>query len=170
MTVWDSRGEVNVALEWKDLTLPVDVLDPADLHEDWAWALTPDMRPVLVSAFGDVFLQDARGHVSWINTIDAQVSEVAASSEAFNEALQDPEQLGLWFMPGLVEELHARGTLLGPNQCYGFRKAPFLGGEVTADNVEPTDIQAHLSATAETAHHVKDAAPTRKVRKPTLDE
>jgi hypothetical protein len=148
-----------MAIALKDLTIPLRSLEPERLLTAWEWGVTPGMRPVLVSLFGDVFLQDERGRVHWINTVEGQIAKVAGNGDSFKEALRDRKQRALWLMPELVLQLRKRGIKLGPGQCYAFRTPPFLGGAVVVENIGAADLYAHLRETGRLAAQVAERPP-----------
>lgn len=49
------------------------------------------------------------------------------------------------FMPAVLNELLATAPELREFEVYGFKIPPLLGGEVKADNYEPTNLLTHLS-------------------------
>ena len=134
-------------LDWTDLRLPLAELRGEELLAPWTEYVPAGTRVVLVNVFGDLFLQDPGGRVHWVNTVDGQVSKVADTGVAFKQALESRGQLAVWFMPGMVAELHERGLRPGTGQCYRFRKPPFQGGELSAGNVKLADVYEHQRLT-----------------------
>lgn len=61
-----------------------------------------------------------------------------------------------WLMIPLVDECRSAGMQLGPNQCFGFKIPPVLGGKYQLSNIEPTDLTVHYSFLAEIYKQTKD--------------
>ena len=69
-----------------------------------------------------------------------------------------------WLMIPLVDRCVAADIRLGPNQCYGFKIPPMLGGEYTVENVYPTDLSVNYSFIADIWRQTKDLPVGTKVR------
>jgi hypothetical protein len=151
-------------LTWNDLFIDISSYAPADLLAEFEWLTGPGVQPVLLTAFGDLFVQKSDGSVWLINTIDGALEPAAPSGAAFKAALQDKAKVGQWALPGLVAELHASGRRLAAKQCYSFKHPPFLGGPVDPENVEPTDICVHLGITGQVMRQTHDLPPGTPIK------
>jgi hypothetical protein len=104
--------------------------------------------PVLFSALGDVFFEDVAGGVWWLNAGTAEVSGVADSVEQFQDLLRT-DQANEWFMPDLVERLHAAGKFLAPGQCFTYVTLPiFKEGSYEVSNLNPVNASNSTSPAA----------------------
>ena len=139
-----------------DLTINIDDLDFGDLLSDWASLLSGNYGPLLMNAFGDLFLQGENGHVYFLDLASGTANEVAKDLEEFSELLNEENHVAQWFMPGLVEELHQQNMLLDPGQCYGYKIPPILSGPFIPENIQPTDISLHYASLAHVYEQVKD--------------
>ena len=83
------------------------------LAESWGWLLREPFYPVLFSALGDVFLEPDSGGVWWLNTGVGELTQVAESVQEFRELLST-QLADDWFMPALIESLHAAGKIAQP--------------------------------------------------------
>jgi hypothetical protein len=121
-------------------------LDREGLLSDWEWLIGQDKVPILLSAAGDAFIQDTRdGTVHMLDVGVAKTGPVANSAQEFQGLLADPEFVAEYFSIRLIGEIHRRGICLGTGEIYSFKVPPFLGGEQSADNIEPASIEVHFS-------------------------
>lgn len=130
-------------LDWNDLLIRTKDIDAAAMLKDWKWLLRKDYHPVVLTVFGDWFLQDDDGAVFLLDLVGGELTKAADSGPEFQEAMQEEENMDSWFLEYLVEELLRRGVLRGPGQCYGYKTPPILGGRLEADNIEARDIRLH---------------------------
>jgi hypothetical protein len=75
------------------------------------------------------------------------------------------ESLEEWFLQSVVAELQAKGMLLGPNQCYGFRILPmFREGSYGATNRYVLNALEHLRFTADIVRQTQSLQDGETVR------
>lgn len=147
-----------MSIGWSELTFTPneDALDR--LAEAWAWLLREPFQPVLFSALGDVFFQPDSGGIWWLNTGTAEITRVADSVDHFRERLST-EIADEWFMPALVEQLHAAGKVPEPGECYTYVTLPvFAEGKYEVDNLNPVPGGEHFAITGH-IHHELDELP-----------
>ena len=137
-----------------DLFIQVSA-DGPDLLEDWRWLIRSEAQAFLVSSIGDAFLQNSDG-VHWLNVGDGTYTKVADSVVDFQSMFTHPPKLDEWFIPQLVGDILATGITRGPNECFGFKHPPILGGEYEPSNFEPTDLSVHFSILGQIHKQVKD--------------
>ena len=154
-----------MSLTWSDLTIPPDGIDAEGLLDEWRWLVPKGLEPVVISALGDLFLQDEKGRIFWLDTGWGQLTEVARDFEDFEQQLQDQETAVEWFIPQLVGELMKKGQELGRGQCFGFVVPPVLGGEIALDNFEPIDVSVHVGVLGQIHRQVKDLPPGTPIGK-----
>jgi hypothetical protein len=146
-------------LTWDDLTINPKGLDFEELMESWRWLVDASFAPVLLSALGDFFLQDASGAVYWLDTAWGRLTKVADNLEEFHRLRVDPANAREWFRAELVGQLKAAGVKLKRQQCFGWKVPPALGGEESPDNLEPTDVSVHFGILGQIREQVKDLPP-----------
>ena len=112
---------------------------------------------------GDMFLTSPDGKVHFLNLMEGQFSAVSDSLQQFQERLHDPEIVGEWFLPEVVETNIEIGMKLNPNQCYGMKTPAFLGGQLEPDNIEAIDVSVYYSITGQLLRQVKDLPPGTKI-------
>jgi hypothetical protein len=103
----------------------------------WSWLVAEPWNPLVCSMVGGVFLEKPDGAVHWLDTGTGLVEEVASSRALFEEAVRtSPDLVGEWFLPPVIESLHAAGKKTGAGECYGFVILPvFAEGRYEVDNM-----------------------------------
>jgi hypothetical protein len=135
-----------VPITLNDLTVNFSHLDRASILSDWRWLVGADCHPILITALGDAFLQDARdGSIHLLSCRPATLESVCSDQEEFEYRLKDKDFVIEHFAPKVVVALRASGKRLGTGQLYGYKVPPHLGGEYSDENLEPTDIAVHFS-------------------------
>ena len=146
-----------MAITLQDLTVNIDHLDRETLLEDWVWLIGPSRFPILVTASGDAFVQDAAdGSVHVLDAGAGTLARVAGSVDEFRTLLADRDFVADHLAVQMVGDLKQAGVHLAPGQLYGFRTPPVLGGAYELENVEPTDIEVHFSTTGQIHEQVRN--------------
>jgi hypothetical protein len=127
---------LHVPLAREDLIIPVDQVDSEALLQDWRWRLNGRVRPVLLTMFGDWFLERPNGDVELLDLLDGKLTRVAGSIRELEGLLDDQEMQDRWLLGPTIVALHARGLRPGPGECYGYKLPPIVGGPVAVDNIE----------------------------------
>jgi len=150
MTARDCDSEMrNVPISWSSLTFEPTAEAIAELSEAWAWLLKDPFRPVLFSILGDMFFARDDGAIWWLNTGSGEVSRVADTVDDFQEKL-GTDIANDWFLPHLVEQLHAAGKVPEPGECYTYVTLPiFQEGRYVVDNLNPVPADEHFVLTGE---------------------
>jgi hypothetical protein len=132
------------------LLASVSLADVEEALRDWQCLHADLGRPILMSAVGDVFVEDAKGQVSRLDTGVGSISLVAESRAVFDVAASNSSNLDEWFLRHVVTELRSKGMLLDQNQCYGFTILPmFREGSYGATNRFVLNATEHLRFTAD---------------------
>lgn len=139
-----------------DLTVSPQGLDRDTLLESWYWLIPKQAKPVLITALGDVFVQDGRGAVHFLNTCSGTVTKIADSGEAFKALLQDAGFVTEYMHPAKIVELRDAGLRLTPGTCYSYKHLMVLGGQDTVDNIEVSSIAIHVDFSGHIHQQVKD--------------
>jgi len=101
------------------------------------------IQPWMMNAFGDLFWFDEQEQVNLLTISDGCNEVIAETEDEFFEKLSDPDNLTLWLMVDLVDEVKEQGMELGDGQCYGFKLLPYLEGEFDPSNVYVSDIEEY---------------------------
>jgi hypothetical protein len=152
-----------MAVGWSQLVMTPSAEAVAELRSSWSWILPEQCTFVLFSIFGDAFFSDADGRVSWLNTGTAQITVVAASEAEFLSALRT--QCDEWFLPRLVEQLHAAGSVPGPGECFTYAVLPvFRQGKYEPWNFKPVPAREHFALTAHVHRQIAGLPDGAQVR------
>jgi hypothetical protein len=120
--------------------LPFDLL-----LEDWRWLVSAHYMPILMTAFGDLFLRDASGSVHFLDLMAGQFRQVAKSEDQFNTLCEDKERRRTWFLGFFLMGIRKIRGELAPGECYGCKIPLSLGGELAPENFERTDLRTHYA-------------------------
>lgn len=140
-------------MDVNDYLIDHTALDWTKLLSSWSWLLDEEMevQPWLMNRFGDLFFVDEAGVVLWLNITDGELTEVASNVDEFYELLDSESEddeiddASDWFLMSLVDEAVEAGMQPGPDQCYGYKTLPVLGGEYSADNLCLSSIEKYWS-------------------------
>jgi hypothetical protein len=154
-----------MGLGWSSLTFTPDAEAVRELRSSWAWLLKDEYIPVLFSVLGDVFFKDLpNGEVKWLNTGTGEVRCIAPSVEQFREML-GTEKAAEWFMPGLVEQLHAAGKIPATGECYTYVTLPvFAEGKYEIANLNAVPAKEHFAVTAHVLREIQGLPEGAKVK------
>jgi len=153
-----------MAIGWSALTFEPGSDAVAELAEAWAWLLKEPFRPVLFSIIGDMFFARDDDSIWWLNTGSAEVTRVADNVDDFREQLAT-EKADDWFLPELVERLHAAGKLPEDGECYTYVTLPiFQDGRYEVDNLNPVPAWEHFSLTGEIHRQIAALPDSAKAR------
>jgi len=143
-------------MDWKRLTIDVAGLDCERLLSDWRWLVPGSFRPFCLTMFGDWFFEDATGRVIFLDTVAAQLAEIAPSRQAFLTERVLQANLDQWFMADLAMLCWERGLRPGPGQCLSFKIPPMLSGQLDVDNIEVCDLMVYESILGQIHRGLKD--------------
>jgi hypothetical protein len=145
------------------LTIKLDGLAFDRLLADWRWLVQPSYRPVLMTAFGDLFLRDETGHVHFLDLMAGDFKQVATSEDEFYHLCEDRERRRRWFISFLIIELRKIHGDLASRECYGCKTPLTLGGQLEVENFERTNLQTHYSVLGQLQKQVSQMPPGTKV-------
>ncbi len=156
-------------ITWNELTVASDSLSTEDLLSEWGWLLRDAYEIVLISSLGDMFLEDARGNIHWLEAGAGRLSQIAGSFEEFQKLRQQSVHAQAWFRPQLVGDLMENGLRLCPGQCFGYKLPPALGGIMEPSNFEPTDLILHFSILGQMNRRAKELPEGTPIKSFTTD-
>lgn len=110
----------------------------ADLQQAlacWPELASRQIRPYLVTAFGDVFVETREGPVLLVDALELAVDEVAPSVDALNALLADSEWASERLLVDVVVLADERGVTRAPEQVFAVAPHPRLGGSITVDSL-----------------------------------
>jgi len=147
------------------LTIPIEGLPFDKLLADWRWLVPEKSTPLLMTAFGDLFLCDDAGQVHLLALMTGELKSVAASQQEFEEACENREQRRSWFLGFLSMELKKRHGPLPKNDCYSCKIPLSLGGKLESENFEPIDLLTHFSVLGQLHRQTKHLPPGTRIEK-----
>ena len=148
---------------WKQLTFIPSPEALRELRDNWGWLLDESLQAFMCSASGDVFFEDDAGAIHWLNTGQGALTKIEASQADFLAALRT-DQGAEWLLSNVVDSLIDAGMALGPDQCYGFKVLPILGGEYSIENMVPMSAVAWYGFSGYMHYQIKDLPDGSHVR------
>lgn len=153
---------------WADIAFQIEPSVAVSAARAWSWLVPEPWTPLVCSKVGGVFLEQPDGTVHWLDTSTGLVEQVATNGDHFEAIMRgSPNLVDEWFLPLLVERLHAADKKAGAGECYGFTILPvFVEGKyevgnmfvvpVTEQFVGMADVHRQLSELPDgTSVHVK---------------
>ena len=131
---------------------------------DWGFLLPASFTIWFVNRFGDMVLVVEDGSVHFFDVGVGSLRRIAASREDFYIQIDTDDNANEWLMMNLTDDCIDAGLALAPNQCYGFKVPPILGGEYSVENIAPTDLAVHYSFHADICGQAKDLPDGTKVK------
>jgi len=104
------------------------------------WNLPADARLLDITPMGDVFFELPDGEFVMVSVTDSGVQNV---TEEINEFGLPPVDFALgdeWYHLDAQAALSEAGMTLAVNECFGFTKPLFQGGEYSAENIAVMDV------------------------------
>ena len=146
------------------LSKDINKIDSADILSCWQWQ-TAEMRALIIVSFlGDIFFEGNDKAVYWLTTDNCNVTKVAENINAFDEMLNDENNIDKWFLPSLVQKLIEAGKVLTENQVYSYKIMPFIGGEYSIENIEPVDMSVHFAFSGQICEQIRDLPNGTRVK------
>jgi hypothetical protein len=145
--------------------LPFIPFEPASVATAlgaWAWIGVAGKAPVRLTAFGQVFLQDAEG-IWFLDTIDGKLTRVCAGEAELETLLQDPDAREHYLLESFLERVAATGRTLRPGQVFDFIVNPVIGGRMELANVRATDLMVSIHMAGQIHDQVRSLPPGTKI-------
>ena len=153
-----------MSIGWSALTFTPDDEALAELRSSWSWRLKEPFVPLLFSTLGDMFFEKSAGDVYWLNTGTGEVTRIADNRDHFRELLAG-EMADEWFLPPVVEKLHAAGKVPEPGSCYTFVTLPiFSEGTYSVDNLNVVPAKSHFGLTGHLHQQIAELPSGTKVQ------
>lgn len=159
-----ARGHSKMSINLDELIVEFNDIPAGNLTTDWIWLIGKGKRPIMISAIGDMFLQDDNEKIYWLDVGSGELKLVAEGIHDFEEKLKNIELVNRWFMIDLITELRSSNKNLNDGQLYSYKKLPVIGGDYSIDNFEPADIEVHFSFAGQIHRQIRDLPNGTKVR------
>lgn len=125
--------------------------------DEWTWLIGIEKRPLLVTACGDVFIEDLLERtIHFLNTSAPDLSIVTETRQRFELLLAEPSFVETYLHPDRVEMLRGKGLFLKKDQIYSFSTPLSLGGLISADNIDITNVEVHFSVAGQIECQIAD--------------
>lgn len=131
-------------------------MDWHSLLEEWGWLLPPEFRVWLLTCAGDLFIIVPDDSIHMLDVGAGALRQVASCQDEFFTRIDEPGVAEDWLMSRIVDQLVASGVVLGPEQCYSFRRLPVLGGAYTQENRMAFPIREHFGAWGSVHRQISD--------------
>jgi hypothetical protein len=159
-----------MSLKLSELIKDKSKIDLKDICSEWNWLISGQKNVLFVTVFGDIFFVGLDDEINWLDTGVGKLTRVAESVTHFEELLKDNDFFSDWFMTNIYLDIQKRNILLKDNEVYSYIKMPLLGGDYTADNIEPTDISVHFSITGQICKKTKNLPDGTKINITTFEK
>jgi hypothetical protein len=139
-----------------DLTISPKGIDMDTLLSEWTWAMPESLRPVLLTAMGDVFAQGESGAVYFVDMVEGNIGVVADDGDSFQSLMRNNQFVTDHMFPSRIVQFRDAGMSLQTGQVYSHKQLLVLGGDDDIGNVEATDVSVHVSIHGQVHRQVKD--------------
>jgi hypothetical protein len=138
--------------------------DWPELLSVWAPPLPLSFTLWLVNRFGDLFvvLDDESVHMLDVGT--CVLARLANDRTNFAKMIDLGNNANNWLMIPIVDRCVAAGMVLRPDQCYGYKIPPVLGGQYTVENIAPQDLSVYYSFMSDICRQTRDLPDGAKVK------
>ena len=140
-------------------------IDVNALLSDWRWLVPESLKPVVTTAFGDVFLCDEDGEVHFLDTLYGELKVAATSQAEFDRLSEDRDFRRKYFQSFFVMEMRKMHGDLEVGECYSCDIPPTLGGQLEPEEYERTDLEVHLSVLGQLHRQTKHLPAGTKIGK-----
>jgi hypothetical protein len=123
---------------------------------EWRWKLGGAAKIVALSRSGDAFVAQVDGTIWWLDTGAGEFTEVAPSSEAFSQLLDQPASAARLLLAPVVEEFIRLHGPIPAGKCLGFTQLPVLGGSYSIENRWLSPAVEHFGLTGEVHRQIRD--------------
>lgn len=124
----------------------------------WQWIGLDDKKPILVTAFADVFFRGADG-IWFLDTIEGQLKFVCSTRRHLDQLLTEKQWQQMYLLSHHVDRALSEGNKLGEGQCYNFARHPVAGGTMEYENVERINFVVALHIKGQMHDKLRQAAP-----------
>jgi hypothetical protein len=128
-------------LTWDDLVIQnISAADGRAWLDSWSGVIKGKVAPVFMSKFGDWFLRRPDGSTDELSVIELTCETIARTPEEFVALVNSRVWQEVHLLSLIVYNLHERGIIPKPGQCYGFAPHPIWSGKVDIERVMLMDI------------------------------
>jgi hypothetical protein len=160
-----------MSITWRDIAFQLEPDTAQAAASAWSWLVPQPWDPVICSMVGGIFCEKPNGEVHWLDTGTGLVEQVATSRADFDETIRTaPDLVDEWFLPPLVERLHAAGKKPGHGECYGFTILPaFEEGKYDVDNMFVVSVDEQFVSIADVHRQLSELPDGSRVQVKVVD-
>ncbi len=121
-------------MKFCEITVNIESVKWEQVLKHWAWLLKDQLEfnVWFLTRFADLFVYMDDDSVWRLDTGAGTFERLAESRNEFADLIDIEDNVGLWFLPNLIDVLESQGRLLQPGQCYENRdSALFTRGSGT---------------------------------------
>jgi hypothetical protein len=115
---------------WGDLFTDDPSLDIGKLLVLWPGTVAGRVRPIGMSAFGDIYFERPGGQIERLDVLEGGITRVASTQDEFSKLMNTRT----WQEENLLSEgvalLAERGLNRQPQQCFAFVPHPVISGKI----------------------------------------
>jgi hypothetical protein len=95
---------------------------------------------------------------------------IAKDKAEFDHLRQQPDNANEWFGPQLIGDLLTSGAKLQVGECFSYNIPPTLSGEISLENLQPTNLLVHFSFLGQIQRQVKSSPVGTVINKVVLEK
>jgi hypothetical protein len=160
-----------MTVAWADVAFQIEPPLAVSAARAWSWLVPEPWTQIVCSKVGGIFLERPDGTVHWLDTGTGLVEQVATNRLRFEEMMKaSPDLVDEWFLPPLVERLHAAGKQAGAGECYGFTILPiFAEGKYDVDNMFVVPVTEQFVGLADVHRQISELPDGASVQIKVID-
>lgn len=141
----------------------------ADALEAWSWIGIAEKRPILITAFADVFFDSTDG-VWFLDTLEGKLKRVCGTRDELEAILATNEGKDLYLLSGFIDRAIRESRFLKAEECYDFRLHPIVGGPIDYSNITTISFLVALHLRGQLHDQVRHMKPGTRISKFVLAE
>lgn len=132
---------------YEKYTVPFKTSEIPVLYSDWDWLIDQKYlnNPWLMTTFGDLFFEDAKGGIHFIDTLEGAIIPFAPNKQSAEAQLQAPDIQKRFLMSDTVELLKERSLTLNNDELYIYVPHPLVVGAVNIDSIQVMSAKVVIS-------------------------
>jgi len=112
-----------------DLTIRPSGIDMDTLLSEWTCAMPEPLRPVLLTAMGDMFAQGESGAVYFVDMVEGNIRVVADDGDSFQSLMRNSQFVSDHMFPSRIVQFRKAGMSLETAQVCSHKKLLVLSGD-----------------------------------------
>jgi len=124
---------------------PIFISTPNEEAINAALSVWPELagrrvRPLLVTAFGDIYIETQEGEVWAAKPIEIEVAKVCNSVQELEKLFSNPEWAEESLITNLVLLANEKGIKREPYQVFAFAPHPCMTGSLDIEHIMPMEV------------------------------